>query len=58
MLAGSCPMVASYGGKDRRLRGTAARLEAGLTAAGVPHDVKEYPSAGHAFMNRIFAGSR
>jgi carboxymethylenebutenolidase len=43
--------VASYGGKDRTLRGAAGRLERALTAATVEHDVKEYPEAGHAFLN-------
>ena len=33
------------------LRGAAARLERALTAVGVDHDVKEYPDAGHAFLN-------
>ena len=46
-LAGACPIVASYGGRDRSLRGAAARLEKALTASGVEHDVKEYPQAGH-----------
>ncbi|MCD7439724.1 dienelactone hydrolase family protein [Streptomyces lincolnensis] len=50
-LAESCPVVASYGGRDRTLKGAAARLESALTAAGVPHDVKEYPAAGHSFLN-------
>jgi len=50
-LAGACPIVASYGGRDRSLRGAAARLEKALTAAGVEHDVKEYPQAGHEFLN-------
>lgn len=47
---GACPVVASYGGKDRSLRGAAAKLERALSAAGVEHDVKEYPDAGHSFM--------
>ncbi|MCW2622167.1 MAG: carboxymethylenebutenolidase, partial [Frankiales bacterium] len=51
-LAGACPVVASYGGKDRGLKGAAGTLERHLTAAGVPHDVKEYAAAGHSFMNR------
>jgi carboxymethylenebutenolidase len=51
-LRGACPMIASYGGKDRTLRGTAAKLEDGLRRAGVEHEVKEYPDAGHSFMNR------
>jgi carboxymethylenebutenolidase len=47
----ACPIVASYGAKDRTLKGAAARLEGILTAAGVDHDVKEYPETDHAFMN-------
>ena len=50
-LSGACPIVGSFGGKDRRLRGAADRLERALTAVGVPHDVKEYPDAAHAFLN-------
>jgi carboxymethylenebutenolidase len=49
-LAGSCPTVASYGGKDRQLKGAAAKLEAALTQLGVEHDVKEYPMAKHGFL--------
>jgi carboxymethylenebutenolidase len=50
-LAGACPIVASFGGRDVFLRGAAERLERVLTAVGVDHDVKEYPGAGHSFMN-------
>ena len=50
-LAGACPVVASYGAKDRMLRGAAGRLEVALDANGVAHDVKEYPDAGHSFLN-------
>jgi carboxymethylenebutenolidase len=50
-LRGACPIVGSYGGKDRALRGAADRLDRALTAAGVEHDVKEYPEAGHSFLN-------
>lgn len=50
-LTRACPIVASYGGRDRMLRGAAGRLEAALGALGVPHDVKEYPGAGHGFLN-------
>ena len=52
VLRGACPIVASYGGKDRTLRGTAATLESALARAGVEHDVEEYPEAGHSFLNR------
>lgn len=51
-LAGACPIVASYGAKDGMLKGAAATLEATLTELGVDHDVKEYPDAGHGFLNR------
>ena len=57
-LSGACPVVASYGGRDRGLTGAASRLENGLTAAGVVHDVKEYPTAGHAFLNDAEVGPR
>jgi carboxymethylenebutenolidase len=50
-LSGACPIVGSYGGKDRALRGAAERLDRTLTAVGVEHDVKEYPEAGHSFLN-------
>jgi carboxymethylenebutenolidase len=50
-LEGACPIVASYGARDRSLRGAATRLDTILTTLGIDHDVKEYPEAGHAFMN-------
>jgi carboxymethylenebutenolidase len=49
----SCPVVGSYGGKDRTLPGVAGKLEAALTDADVPRDVKEYPEVGHSFMNEF-----
>jgi carboxymethylenebutenolidase len=51
VLAGACPVVASYGGNDRSLPGAAATLETVLTDLGVEHDVKEYPGAGHSFLS-------
>jgi carboxymethylenebutenolidase len=50
-LAECCPVVASYGGRDRRFAREAAKATAGLEAAGVEHDVRLYPEAGHSFMN-------
>jgi carboxymethylenebutenolidase len=50
-LAGACPIVGSYGAKDWTLRGAAARLERTLTSNGIERDIKEYPGAGHAFLN-------
>jgi carboxymethylenebutenolidase len=52
VLQGACPVVASYGKRDRMFRGAAAELDGVLTRLAVPHDVKEYPDAGHSFMNR------
>jgi carboxymethylenebutenolidase len=52
LLEGSCPMVASHGGRDRLLRGHAQRLDGALQRLGVDHDVREYPRASHGFMNR------
>lgn len=54
-LRGACPVVASYGGLDGTLKGAAARLESALASEGVEHDVKEYPDAGHSFMNHSSA---
>jgi carboxymethylenebutenolidase len=51
LLVGACPIIGSYGAKDPTCRGHAARLERALTAAGIEHDVKEYPDAGHSFLN-------
>jgi carboxymethylenebutenolidase len=50
-LKGACPIVGSFGARDRTLRGAAAKLETALDRDGVPHDVKEYPEAGHSFLN-------
>ncbi|PVE13652.1 carboxymethylenebutenolidase [Streptomyces scopuliridis RB72] len=58
VLAGACPVVASYGGRDRMLKGAAAELDSALERLGVVHDVKEYPQAGHAFLNDTEVGPR
>ncbi len=50
-LVGACPVVASYGLADKSLRGAARKLGEALLAAEIPHDVKEYSGAGHAFLN-------
>ena len=50
-LQTACPLVVSYGGQARWERGVAAQLEEKLERALIPHDVKEYPDAGHSFMN-------
>ena len=50
-LAGICPVVASYGSRDRRLRAHPERLRRALEELGVPHDIKTYQGATHGFMN-------
>ncbi len=55
-LAGACPVVASYGRKDLTQRGIATTLERTLTRLDIAHDVKEYPEAGHAFLNEALVG--
>lgn len=50
-LKGACPVVASYGAKDRTLRNTGSELAAALAANDVAHDVVTYPDAGHSFLN-------
>jgi carboxymethylenebutenolidase len=50
-LRDACPIVASYGASDRSLKGAAARLDGILSGLEIEHDVKEYPDAGHSFMN-------
>ncbi|HEY2764414.1 MAG TPA: dienelactone hydrolase family protein [Pseudonocardiaceae bacterium] len=56
VLRGACPVVASYGRRDRGMRGAAQQLDRVLTGLGVAHDVKEYPDAGHSFLNRHNSG--
>lgn len=57
MLDGACPIVASYGGRDRLLpRASATTLEQTLTTLGIEHDVKTYPTAGHQFLNDAVNG--
>jgi carboxymethylenebutenolidase len=55
-LSEACPIVASYGKRDRGLPGAAATLEAELRTRGITHDVKEYPDAGHSFLDRLNVG--
>lgn len=52
-LPHACPIVASYGARDRwpGVRKVPGVLEPALTAAGIDHDIKVYPDAGHGFLN-------
>jgi carboxymethylenebutenolidase len=48
-----CPIVGSFGARDRwpGMRQVPDRLESMLDAAGVEHEIKVYPDAGHGFLN-------
>ena len=52
-LPQACPIVASYGDKDRwpGVRETFDRLGPVLQAASIDHDIKLYPGVGHGFLN-------
>jgi carboxymethylenebutenolidase len=49
-LAGSCPIVGSFGGRDPMGTGHPERLQRALAVLQVPHDVHVYPGAGHRFL--------
>ncbi|MGB3437538.1 MAG: dienelactone hydrolase family protein [Actinophytocola sp.] len=57
-MAGACPVLASYGARDRMLRGAPGKLSDALERAGVVHDVEVYPNAGHSFLNEEESGPR
>ena len=50
VLAGSCPVVASFGGRDGTLPEAGPKLAALLRTTDVAFDIKVYAGAGHAFM--------
>ena len=55
-LEGACPIVGSFGAKDKQLAGATKTLQQVLTKKEIAHDIKEYPDTGHAFMNPHQAG--
>ncbi|MCX6498891.1 MAG: dienelactone hydrolase family protein [Arthrobacter sp.] len=57
-LVGACPIVANFGAKDRTLRGAAAQLSSVLGTLGVEHDIREFQTAGHGFLNDAEVGPR
>lgn len=49
----ACPVVGSFGARDRMYGGNMGeRLEAHLTALGVPHDIRTYDGVGHSFFSQ------
>jgi carboxymethylenebutenolidase len=52
VLAGACPVVGSYGGRDKAIpTKQPERLQRALTVLEIPHDIKVYPGSGHRFMS-------
>jgi carboxymethylenebutenolidase len=55
-LRTACPIVASYGRKDRGLGTAGDQLEAALDSFGVECDVKTYANVGHSFLDAYNLG--
>jgi len=51
-LDGACPIVASFGGKDKMMLPEFAKLESEIKRLNIPADTKLYPEAGHGFMSK------
>jgi carboxymethylenebutenolidase len=52
VLAGACPIVGSFGGRDPMGTKPPERLQRALAVLEVPHDVHVYPGSGHRFMTQ------
>jgi carboxymethylenebutenolidase len=52
-LDGACPVVASFGGRDRMGKGAPEKLRRVLDDKGITNDVKTYPEVGHSFANEL-----
>jgi carboxymethylenebutenolidase len=53
VLAGACPIVGSYGARDKGIpTRQPERLQRALAVLEVPHDVRVYPGSGHRFMSQ------
>lgn len=50
VLAGACPVVGSFGGRDPMGTEHPERLRRALAVLEVPYDVQVYPGSGHRFM--------
>jgi len=51
-LDGACPIVASYGARDKRTAPAFEKIKSEVERLQIPNDLKLYPTAGHNFMNR------
>jgi carboxymethylenebutenolidase len=52
VLAGACPIVGSFGGRDPMGTGQPERLQRALAVLEIPHDIQVYPGSGHRFMTQ------
>jgi len=52
VLAGACPVIGSFGGRDPMGTAHPERLQRALAVLEVPHDVQVYPGSGHRFMTQ------
>ncbi|MDN5762346.1 MAG: dienelactone hydrolase family protein [Microlunatus sp.] len=50
VLRGACPIVGSYGARDR-MSAAVPKLAAALESQQIPYDLKIYRTAGHSFLN-------
>ncbi len=57
LLAGACPVVGSFGGRDQMGTTHPERLQRALTVLEVPHDIEVYPGSGHRFMTESHGAS-
>ena len=51
-LDGVCPLVASYGGRDKMMLPEFQKISAEVKRLKIPSDLKLYPDAGHSFMSK------
>jgi carboxymethylenebutenolidase len=51
-LDGACPIVASYGARDKATAPEIEKIKSEVERLHIPNDFKLYPNAGHSFMNR------
>ena len=52
-LDGACPIVASYGGRDKMMLPEVGKVESETKRLNIPADIKIYPDAGHSFMSKV-----
>jgi carboxymethylenebutenolidase len=52
VLAGACPIVGSFGGRDAMGTKHPERLQRALAVREIPHDIEVYPGSGHRFMSQ------